>query len=73
MTDIQVLQSSVLVYEQGVLMRTASASYRVKGHASVDMISTYWYFPQGATARNGPGPPHSRGFMVSLSQTRHTQ
>jgi hypothetical protein len=31
------------------------------------------FFPNGATAPSGPGPPHYRGFTITLSWTHHTR
>jgi hypothetical protein len=30
------------------------------------------FFPHGATAPNGPGPPHYRGFTITLRHTTHS-
>jgi hypothetical protein len=33
----------------------------------------YIFFVQAATAPSGPGPPHYRRFMITLSQTHHSR
>ena len=46
-----------------------NSQHFMESDTSLSFSQARHYFPQGATAPSGPGPPHYRGFTITL---RHT-
>jgi hypothetical protein len=47
----------------------SSSGQQYKIHKKYSIYKVYIFFSNGATAPSGPGPPHYRGFTITL---RHT-